>query len=123
MAKAICLKCGNDKTASFADCPKCGFDPAANEVDKETQAKSLLLSEEFSSRKELARLAAEIRAGRAIPFDSEKLLGLVEQLRTQKISVLKGPPAALAAAWLPWAAALGIGAVGLVWWLWPKLMG
>ena len=122
MAKAICLKCGNYKTAAFAECPKCGFDPAAHGVDKETQAKSMLLSEEFTSSKELSRLSAELQAGRAVPFDSAKVVGLVEQLRTQKISISKGPPAAVAAAWLPWAVALGIGAAGLLWWLWPKLM-
>jgi hypothetical protein len=123
MAKAICLKCGNEKTAAFADCAKCGFDPAAHGVDKETQARSLLLSDQFTAARELERLAAELRAGRTVPFDPQKVLELVEQLSTQKITISKGPPAAVAAAWLPWAAAIGIVAVALFWWLWPKLAG
>ena len=123
MAKAICLKCGNFKTAAFADCPKCGFDPAEQGVDKETQAKSLLLSEQYSAKRELERMAAEIQAGRAVAFDPQQVIELVEQLKTQKVSISKGPPAAVAAAWIPWAAAALIGAVALVWWLWPRWPG
>lgn len=115
MAKAICLKCGNYKTAAFADCPKCGFDPAANDADKETQAKSLLLSDQLASKKDLERMSKDIQQGKALHFDTQKVLGLVDQLQTQKISISKGPPAAVAAAWLPWAFAAALGGAVAFW--------
>jgi hypothetical protein len=81
----------------------------------------MLLSDQLTPKRELSRIAKELKAGRPVTHDPARVAGLVEQLRTQKISVSAGPPAVVAAAWLPWVLAALLGAVVVFWLLWPRV--
>jgi hypothetical protein len=62
VTKAICQKCGGDKTGSFVPCPSCGFDPA---TDDELIA-ALLLSDHYQDEETLEDNRARIHAGIAL---------------------------------------------------------
>jgi hypothetical protein len=62
MTRAICQKCGEDKSGSFVPCPNCEFDPA---TDDELIA-ALLLSDHYQDEETLEDNRARIQAGIAL---------------------------------------------------------
>jgi hypothetical protein len=77
MALAICLKCGHEKSGALAVCPGCGYAPGSDRV---AQAKSLLLSDNYSMADELRAASTAIRTGGAPEFDRARLSALIGEL-------------------------------------------
>ena len=77
MTRAICQKCGDDKTGSFVPCPSCGFDPA---TDDELIA-ALLLSDHYQDEETLEDNRVRIRAG--------KILRVPDEIREQFLPVIQ----------------------------------
>jgi hypothetical protein len=69
MPVALCIKCGSWKQAPVQRCT-CGFLPARGSLD---EARSVVLTEQFHSARELEELARAIRAGQPVRYDEEKL--------------------------------------------------
>lgn len=96
--EAICLKCGEWKSAPYKKCKKCGFDPRKNEIEL---VKSVYLSlgrfpaevaEEVDYHATLTKIRAQIKRGEAIIYEP----GEIERLR-QEFDAFKKTP--VSAAW------------------------
>ena len=101
MSLAICVRCGGEKRGAFLPCGGCGFDPAAHGTDKETQARSLLLSDQYLGPRELEEAARRLRSGEAPGVDGPRLGALVDLLTTQPVAITHAPAGLMAAAWGP----------------------
>ena len=83
--KAVCVACGAFKRDALTTCPECKYRPASEyEV-----ARSLILSQALGvgnitigrSAEDLAKISADIRAGRPYYFDAEEQRRVAEHYR------------------------------------------
>lgn len=86
MAKAICFKCGADKSGALLACRGCGATPRSNSEF----AVSLSLSEHLSSPDTLARYSNDLRNGRQLSVPRETLLQALEALKDPQLLSMLG---------------------------------
>lgn len=90
--RAICIRCGHEKSRLLGRCRVCGFVPR-NEEDK---ARALILSLDYEidgeyrgkSKEELQALGAAIRSGHPYAFDEDEVRAVIAYAR----KVLSIPP-------------------------------
>ena len=56
MTAAVCLQCGARKIGALVPCLSCGYEPK----EEEEQAKSVLLSDHYVSKEDLANVSERI---------------------------------------------------------------
>ncbi|MGQ0507033.1 MAG: hypothetical protein ACT4TC_17130 [Myxococcaceae bacterium] len=108
MGLAICMRCGEKKEGALSPCAACKFDPV-KAADPEVQAKSMFLSDATLQTAEIEKYAKQLKAGKAITYDTSRLDVMKRQLRTQQNFVL-GPKKAVGGYLLVWGLVLvGVG--------------
>lgn len=96
MALAGCLQCGVPKIGALTPCLACGYDPSG---ERETVAKSILLSDHHLSAEGLQEASARTEAGKDPDLDEEMLAELAAALPPRGSD--KIPIGCRVAVWLP----------------------
>lgn len=86
MTRAICFKCGEEKTSPLISCPSCKETPK----HQSALALSLALSEHLSTRAQLAHYAHEIRSHLRLSVRSDQLDQANEALKDPQLIAMLG---------------------------------
>ena len=69
MTLAICIRCGARKHGALTLCPRCKFNPEADE----DRARAMILTDHWHSPDALAGFAQQIEAGENVSYPQELL--------------------------------------------------
>ncbi len=114
MSRAVCLRCGSDKSSSGGVCPSCGHRPAG-----EGLLVAWLLSEDHLPAEKLERAAARIRRGESIR-PSDDMLDRARVALGRHASADPGMPRRQRMALLATSLVLTPAVGWMLWWWWAE---